>query len=96
MNTLIKVALLTSLTTAALVYVILEWQPLRTEGSRAPEITWAEPGKASPEPAAPPAPAADFSDDEQVEESTLKKKKLQVKDRMEALVRQARGGSAHP
>src|SRR5688572_13745470 len=65
MNTLIKVALLTSLTTAALVYVILEWQPLRTEGSRAPEVTWAEPGKASPEPAAPPAPEADFRDDEQ-------------------------------
>jgi S1-C subfamily serine protease len=67
MNTLIKVALLTSLTTAALVYVILEWQPLRTEGSRAPEVTWAEPGTTPAEPAAPPAPraAATFSDDEQ-------------------------------
>jgi hypothetical protein len=37
-----------------------------------------------------------LSDEEQMEETTLKKRKLQVKDRMEALVRQAREGSAHP
>jgi hypothetical protein len=36
-----------------------------------------------------------LSDEEQVEETTLKKKKLQVKDRMEELTRMAREG-AHP
>jgi uncharacterized protein YdcH (DUF465 family) len=35
-----------------------------------------------------------LNDDEQVEETTLKKRKLQVKDKMEAIARQAR--AAHP
>ena len=37
-----------------------------------------------------------LSSEEQVEESTLKKRKLQIKDRMQAIARQVRGGAAHP
>ena len=36
-----------------------------------------------------------LSDEEQVEEITLKKKKLHVKDRMEAIARQSREGAVH-
>ena len=36
-----------------------------------------------------------LSDDEQFEEVTLKKKKLQVKDRMQVIARQIRSGTAH-
>ena len=36
-----------------------------------------------------------LSDEEQVEEVTLKKMKLQVKDRMEIIARQAREGAVH-
>jgi uncharacterized protein YdcH (DUF465 family) len=37
-----------------------------------------------------------LSDEEQVEEITLKKKKLQLKDRMQEIARRHRGDSAHP
>jgi uncharacterized protein YdcH (DUF465 family) len=35
-----------------------------------------------------------LNDDEQIEETTLKKKKLQIKDKMEAIARQARAAHA--
>ena len=42
------------------------------------------------------AEKAVLSDEEQVEETTLKKKKLQVKDRMQEIARRSRGAAAHP
>ena len=42
------------------------------------------------------ADKAVLSDEEQVEETTLKKKKLQVKDRMQEIARRSRGAVAHP
>ena len=42
------------------------------------------------------AEKAVLSDDEQFEETTLKKKKLQIKDRMQEIARRQRGGTAHP
>jgi S1-C subfamily serine protease len=60
MKNLIKVALLTSIITAAMVYVILEWRPLRPERSQEPEVSWA-----STRTSATSAPApADFANDE--------------------------------
>ena len=42
------------------------------------------------------ADKAVLSDEEQVEETTLKKMKLQIKDRMQQIARRERVGSAHP
>ena len=42
------------------------------------------------------AEKAVLSDDEQVEEATLKKKKLQLKDKMQEPSRRSRGSAAHP
>ena len=42
------------------------------------------------------AEKAVLTDDEQFEETTLKKKKLQIKDRMQEIARRQRDASAHP
>jgi S1-C subfamily serine protease len=63
MKNLIKVAFLSSIITAAMVYVILEWKPLRSEESRAPEVSLASSPVSLRTPAAPAAPA-NLSDDE--------------------------------
>ncbi len=63
MKNIIKVAFLSSVITAAMVYVILEWKPLRTESAPAPEVSLASapaPSTASSTPAA----AAPYSDEE--------------------------------
>jgi S1-C subfamily serine protease len=41
MKNLFKVAFLSSVITAAMVYVLLEWRPLRSEFSRPPDVSWA-------------------------------------------------------
>ena len=60
MRNLLKVAFLSSIITAAMVYVILEWKPLRSELSRPPEISWAS----SPVSMTSPSPLAPLTDDE--------------------------------
>src|SRR5205807_3038826 len=50
MKNLIKVAFLSSVITAAMVYVILEWRPLRSELSRPPDVSWASSPAAAPVP----------------------------------------------
>jgi len=60
MKNLIKVAFLSSIITAAMVYVILEWRPLRAELSRPPEVSWASPASTL----APAAAPASLTEDE--------------------------------
>ncbi len=59
MKNLVKVAFLSSIITAAMVYVLLEWRPLRSEFSRPPGVSWAS----SPVSATAP-PAGNLSDEE--------------------------------
>ncbi len=63
MKNVIKVAFLSSIITAALVYVVLEWQPLRPAASRPPEVSWASSSSGGSSASAPPA-AARYNDDE--------------------------------
>jgi len=59
MKNIIKVALLTSIITAALVYVILEWRPLRPESSETPDVSLAASSRTSGPAAAAPALTSD-------------------------------------
>src|SRR4029078_8049223 len=60
MKNIINVALLTSIITAALVYVILEWRPLRPESSETPDVSLAASSRTS----GPAAAAPDLTSDE--------------------------------
>src|SRR5688572_12211718 len=60
MKNITKVAVLTSIITAALVYVVLEWKPLRPDASRPPAVSWAS----SHAPVLSSAAAVALSDDE--------------------------------
>src|SRR5262245_14468696 len=53
MKNLFKVAFLSSVITAAMVYVLLEWRPLRSEFSRPPEVSSAASSISTTAPAAP-------------------------------------------
>ena len=57
MKNLIKVAFLSSIITAAMVYVILDWRPLRSDLSRPPDSSWAFSTSPVSGPAAAPAGA---------------------------------------
>src|SRR5262245_57920874 len=61
MRTVLKVAFLSSIITAAMVYVILEWKPLRSSESKPPEVSWAAP---APPVEPTPAPPDAITDDE--------------------------------
>jgi S1-C subfamily serine protease len=60
MKNLIKVAFLSSIITTALVYIILEWRPLRSDLSRPPDLSWAS----SPASSAAAVPPGGLSEEE--------------------------------
>src|SRR6266704_3431151 len=55
----VKVVFLSSIITAALVYVLLEWRPLRSEFARPPDVSWASSTVSATAP-----PAGNLSDEE--------------------------------
>ena len=61
MKNLIKVAVLSSIITAALVYVVLEWKPLQSTepNSESPNVSWASSSSEAPPAAAAPATTTD-------------------------------------
>jgi putative serine protease PepD len=61
MKNLMKVAFLSSIITAAMMYVILEWKPLRSDLSRPPDRSWAA---SSPVSTSTAVPQARLSEDE--------------------------------
>jgi S1-C subfamily serine protease len=60
MKNTIKIAFLSSIITAAMVYVVLEWKPLRSQSYEPPTVSWASSGVRLPE----PPPRANITDDE--------------------------------
>jgi putative serine protease PepD len=66
MKNLIKVAILSSIITAAMVYVILEWRPLSAERSEPPDVSWASSTASGAAPASAPqtAPPVSVTSDE--------------------------------
>ena len=62
MKNLMKVAFLSSVITAAMVYVVLDWRPLRSDLSRPPDLSWAASSPVSSSAAVPPP--AGLSDEE--------------------------------
>ena len=64
MKNIIKVAFLSSIITAALVYVVLEWKPLRPETSRPPEVSWASSSSSPASSLSTPAASVKYSEDE--------------------------------
>ena len=64
MKNVIKVAILSSIITAAVVYVTLEWRPLQAIQGQPPEVSWASSTISAPAPPPAPAAAVTVTDDE--------------------------------